>query len=152
MPKVFIQKFYSAQQCEYVCYVQIWQRKTYMQLLVIWSCWTRERECSLWNFLASIETEILRYFICASVNGGHLLFTIYPDVGECSHQSYVPSCWTPKMWVQPLEFRCYRVQKLRSTSGLAAAILNLSFSSSSISTGGNGSYSRIHCFLCYKCF
>ena len=34
---------------------------------------------------SSIEEEILRYFIRTSGNGGHLRFTTYPAVGQCSH-------------------------------------------------------------------
>ena len=34
------------------------------------------------SLLSFITAEILRYFICTSVNGGHRQFATYPDVGD----------------------------------------------------------------------
>ena len=55
-------------------------------------------------------------------------------------------CWTPNF------VAILYISRHISTSGLAAAILDLSFPVTSIKTGVNRSDSRIHCLMCYKRF
>ena len=102
--------------------------------------------------LSWIAAEILCYFICTFGNGSHLWFTSYPDVAECPHQfcrvGGLRKCGCSLWKFAAVWSKSWDLSKF----GFTAAILDLLFPVTSISTCGNRSNTHTHCLNVFQVF